>query len=219
MVPNLCYNKGMPYKNRVKVIGTNTYYHAYARGINKMRIYKENADYIYFLYLLKKYLTKDFKEKKEVYGKEVELPVNGVYGQVELNVYSLMPNHFHLLLLNKEMGGMTNLMRRVLTSYTSYFNSKYQRQGPLIQGNYRVVAIRNTPQLITTGIYIHINSLKDGLVKRVSDYPYCSYKYYWGGKKCRWLVPNKEIKESTDYKNFKRYLKDESVIEYSNTVI
>lgn len=208
----------MPYKNRVKVIGTNTYYHAYARGIDKMKIYRDDSDYTYFLYLLKRYLTKDFKEKKILYGKEVEMPVNSVYGQVELSAYSLMPNHFHVLLFNIQEKGMTNLMHRVLTTYTGYFNSRYGRQGSLIQGNYRVVPIRDNPQLVTTGIYIHVNSLKDGIVTKVSEYPYCSYKYYWGGKKCSWLKINPEIKRATDYKHFERYLKNDSVVEYSRAV-
>lgn len=208
----------MPYKNQEKLIGSNTYYHVYARGLNKMRIYNDESDYLYFLYLLKKYLTKNFKEKKFIYGSEVEVPVNSVFGEVELSVYSLMPNHFHLLLLNLHPEGMSKLMRRVLTSYSKYFNAKYDRQGSLIQGSYRAVPIYDNRQLVTTGIYIHINALKDGLVNDVSLYPYNSYKYYWGGKQCKWLIVNKEIKSGTDYKNFNRYLKDRGIQDYSESI-
>lgn len=183
-----------------------------------MRIYNDESDYLYFLYLLKKYLTKNFKEKKFIYGSEVEVPVNSVFGEVELSVYSLMPNHFHLLLLNLHPEGMSKLMRRVLTSYSKYFNAKYDRQGSLIQGSYRAVPIYDNRQLVTTGIYIHINALKDGLVNDVSLYPYNSYKYYWGGKQCKWLIVNKEIKSGTDYKNFNRYLKDRGIQDYSESI-
>jgi len=208
----------MPYKNRQKLIGADMYYHVYARGMNKMKIYRDEYDYTYFLYLFKKYLTKDFKEHKTLYGQQVEVYVDSVYGEVELSLYTLMPNHFHLLLFNLTRDGMEKLMRRVMSSYVKYFNKKYNREGSLIQGNYRAIPILNKRQLTTTGIYIHVNPLQAGLVSKVKNYPYSSYKYYWGGKKCRWLVPNKEIKESTDYKNFSTYLKDKNITDYESSI-
>ena len=46
----------MPSRNVIKNDIPNTYYHVYARGHDKMDIYRDDEDYRVFLNLLKRYL-------------------------------------------------------------------------------------------------------------------------------------------------------------------
>ena len=99
-------------------------------------------------------------------------------------------------------------MKRVLSVYVGYFNRKYEREGTLIQGNYRSVHITNDLLYIYVSRYIHTNSLKDGLVAKLIDYPYCSYKNYLYNKSTSWLVIDDILLKATDYKNIESYIKD-----------
>lgn len=209
----------MPYRNKNKQFAPHFYYHIYARGINKQEIYTTPSDYTYFLYLFKKYLTKDFKETKmNAYGEEIEIPVDSMFGLVELRAFSLLPNHFHLLLFNIDRDGVTGLMRRVLTSYVRRYNSKYKRQGPLIQGTYRSVPVNGDLQLTTVGAYIHTNSVKHGQCKKAIDYDYSSYKYYLNKKSLDWFVLDNHLLESLDFKNLESYLSNDIQREYAQEI-
>ncbi|NCT55766.1 hypothetical protein GW755_02855 [bacterium] len=153
-------------------------------------------------------MTPKFIEKKIVNGFEVEIEANGVSDLVKLHAYCLMPNHFHLLVQNVEIEGVQLLMRRVLTAYVRVFNKKYEREGPLIQGSYRCVPIHSEPQLIHTSRYVHLNPLKDRLVKKSIEYPYSSLKFYYNGKNFPiWLKRNAVIQNSTDFGKLDTLLK------------
>ncbi|MFH1955913.1 MAG: transposase, partial [Patescibacteria group bacterium] len=108
----------MPYRNKCKTFVPDCYYHLYGRGVNRMDMFLEKEDYRLFCYLLKKYLSPDFKEVKIFKGQRVEVLANSVSGKVELYAFCFMPNHFHLLIKNIEKEGMSKLMTRVLSGYS-----------------------------------------------------------------------------------------------------
>jgi len=197
----------MPYKNSIKKFADNTYYHAYTRGINKEEIFSQE-DYPFFLYLLKKYLTPGFKESKVINGKNAEIYSDEVSSEVSLVCYTLMSNHFHLLLKNKSGMGISNLMRRVLSSYSRYFNEKNGRQGPLFQGVYRAVRVGNGEQLIHTARYIHLNPVLASVVKHLKEYPYTSYHMYLNRTGTPWFDMDDILASTTDYKSIESYAKD-----------
>jgi len=82
---------------------------------------------------------------------------------VNLLAFSLMPNHFHLLVSQADDTSMTNFMRRLGTAYVMYFNRKYQRVGPLFQGKYKAVRVIGPQQLMEVSRYIHLNPERAGL--------------------------------------------------------
>lgn len=89
-----------------------------------------------------------------------------------------MPNHFHLLLRQNIDHGVSDLLRKVSNSYTKYFNIKYKRVGPLLQGQFKAVLIENDEQLIHLSRYIHLNPYVAGLVQIPEDYTWSSYKEF-----------------------------------------
>ena len=115
----------MPTKNRIKEYAPEAYYHVYNRGVNKRTVFLDNKDYTVFLSLFKRYLS---DEQSDQYNRSYE----DLSSEVKLLAYCLMPSHFHLLVYQDKASGMTNLLQRVLTSYSIYFNK--MAIGSLITG-------------------------------------------------------------------------------------
>jgi len=129
----------MPSKNRVKEYLNGTIYHIYNRGIDGREIFKEGADYEYFLSILKKYLDKyeevvsDRFKSERPYIRKHKQAMN-LNQEIEMLAYCLLPDHFHFLIRQQKTVGITKLMRRVMTNYVMYFNKKYKRRGNLCEG-------------------------------------------------------------------------------------
>ena len=141
----------MPTRNRVKIYVPDSYYHLYNRGWNRTRIFEDEDDYTYFEWLLARHLSPDpVKDKK---GREFRhLREAG-----DLAAYCLMPNHFHILVYQRDEHAISLLMSSVLTAYTMYFNKKYKRRGPLFESTYKAVLINDYTQLMHITRYIHLN--------------------------------------------------------------
>ncbi|MEG6585440.1 transposase [Dendrosporobacter sp. 1207_IL3150] len=147
---------------QARQLSSSGFYHIVLRGINHQHIFEDESDYNYFL--------------KVVYDLKVDLAF-------EVHTYCLMSNHVHLLLREKQLGEISLIMKRLLTKYAMYFNRKYQRSGALIASRYKSVPVEVDEYFIPLQRYIHQNPLKAGLVNKLEEYPYSSYKEYLiGGK-------------------------------------
>ncbi len=107
--------------------------------------------------------------------------------------YALMPNHFHFLIEQIGEFGVTEFMHRLGTSYTKYFNRRYDRSGRLFESEYKVVPIQSDAHLYHISRYIHLNPLSlspaSHKLKRCAEdwkraeefllrYPWSSYRSY-----------------------------------------
>jgi len=200
----------MPAKNVDKVFVKNGVYHAYNRGVEKRKIFRDDQDYRVFLHLLKYYLSaagKDTPHPITTTGK-LDLvrprPLKNLNQEVHLLAYCLMPNHFHLLLKQITIDGMTKLLRRVATTYSLYFNRRYKRVGYLFQGIYKAARIEDQLGLLHLSRYIHLNPEgKSGMTRLdLVTYPYSSYPYFLRLKKAGWLHPETVLSLIHDYKSF-----------------
>lgn len=97
---------------------------------------------------------------------------------VDIICYCLMPNHFHFLLRQKRKGGITEFTSKLSNSYTKYINTKNNRVGHLLQGNFKAVHVGTNEQLLHLSRYIHLNSLVSYLVKDLDSYKWSSYSEY-----------------------------------------
>lgn len=120
-----------------------------------------------------------------------------------------MPNHFHLLIRQKADAGIAKYLQRVLNSYTKYFNTKYQRNGHLFQGPYKVVHIANNDQLLYTSAYVHRNPVEiKNWQNRENQYPWSSYRDYLNTNQWGVLLDQKIIKEQfADGKDYEQWVK------------
>lgn len=195
----------MPGKNIIKNYAAGHYYHIYSRGVDKQTIFKDDQDYVFFLSLFKRYLSK----------KAVDSKRHGVYpyygSRLELLTYCLMTNHIHLLIYQHDETAMIDFMRSVMTSYSMYFNHKNKRIGPLFQSRYRASLIQKDDYLHHVSRYIHLNP------KDWTHYKYSSIKYVLKRSRAEWINPtpilelfNNDVEEYlaflNDYKENKAML-------------
>lgn len=115
---------------------------------------------------------------------------------VKILAFSLLDNHFHLLLKEIRDGGITMFMRKLGTGMTNYYNIKYQQTGRLFQGAYKAkvvdsdlylqylsvyIQVRNPLELYPGGISQAVNEIENAL-KFALDYSYCSFADYGAGR-------------------------------------
>jgi REP element-mobilizing transposase RayT len=99
----------MPAKNTIKHYQANSYYHIYNRGVEKRTIFQDQQDYAVFLNYLKEFLSPLSKNKpqRDICVKEKTYKINDYQCRnhsqnITLLAYCLMPNHFHLLVKQKQ---------------------------------------------------------------------------------------------------------------------
>jgi len=171
----------MPSRNVLKEQAPESYYHVYARGVNKQKIFLDATDYKHFLGLFDRYLSKN-----PVIGKDGALYPNYL-DHIEILAYCLMSNHFHLLVYQYELPFMEKFMRSQMTSYSKYFNLKYKRTGPMFENRYKAVRIDQDSYLQHITRYIHLNP------RFWERYRYSSLRYYRDGNEPYWLRPDKVL--------------------------
>ncbi len=160
------------------------FYHIYNRGSEKRDIFSQNKDYkrfqqtLYYYQFLgpKPSFSKFAKNDLKIFQPSLDKKL------VEIVCYCLMPNHFHLLIRQLKDNGISNFISQLGNSYTKYFNTKYSRVGPLLQGTFKAVLIESDEQLIHLSRYIHLNPVVSGLIKNLNIYPWSSYQEYLNGK-------------------------------------
>jgi putative transposase len=82
--------------------------------------------------------------------------------------WSLLPNHFHLVLRTGHEP-ISRVMRRVLTGYAGAFNRRHQRAGHLFQNRFRSVLVEEDPYFFQLVRYVHLNPLRAGVVQDLSE--------------------------------------------------
>jgi REP element-mobilizing transposase RayT len=133
-------------------------YHVVLRGINKQTIFEDEEDNEMFL------LTLDQYKQKSGY---------------KLLAYCLMGNHVHLL-MKTEDETLGQCFKRIGASYVYWYNMKYYRVGHLFQDRYKSEAVETDDYFKAVIRYIHRNPLKAGMVTRLEDYTWSSYREYLG---------------------------------------
>ena len=134
------------------------HYHIYNRGNSKQIIFRDKKDYYHFIHLL--YLsntTRNFvvsRIDKNPFDFDQERQI------VSIGAWILMPNHFHILLTQKEDNGISKFMQKLATAYSMYFNKKYKRTGSLFEGKFKSKWIEDDRNLKYLFSYIHLNSIK-----------------------------------------------------------
>lgn len=143
----------------MREIYPNNIYHIYSRGTLKMDIFRTPNDYERFLLRLCEY--------KQKYP-------------VSFRAFCLMPNHFHMLIIEPEWhpdqkkANISNLLRLLLASYAKYFCKKYGHSGNVFQGVFRSKRIDSDSYYSQIIKYIHENPVRKGLVSKAEFWPYSS---------------------------------------------
>ncbi len=134
-------------------------YHVLARGNNRQRIFRQPADYRFYLGRLARLLPRT---------------------ETRCYAYCLMPNHLHLLL---EPGPrpLSRLMQPLQLSYSLYFNRQYRHVGHVFQGRYMAILCQRDAYLLELVRYLHLNPVRAGLAKRPEAWSWSSHRAYLEG--------------------------------------
>jgi putative transposase len=203
---------------RYENFAENEYFHVFGRGSKKERIFIDDHDKARFIFLITHFqspiriynvgwYTNSFLKKGSFSTGEDKVREMLKKRSVELVAFALMPNHFHLLVRNMEEGVLSAYMHRVLTAYSKYFNTKYNKKGHVFDGPFRAVHTKNNTQLLHLSAYIHKNPKEiRGWENNYGEYPYSSYQDYigsnrWGGFLSTEIVL-KQFKDQSKYKEF-----------------
>lgn len=137
--------------------------------------------------------------------------------EVDVFAYVLMDNHYHLL-FRTNRSNLCRSMQWFGATYTKRFNLRHNRSGHLFQGRYKNMLVQNDAYLLQLSYYIHRNPQRAGMVRRVADYKWSSYRAYAYGKSHqRWLntkaillqFDNVKDKHQAYRKSMQKYSKEE----------
>lgn len=94
-----------------------------------------------------------------------------------IHAFVLMTNHVHLLVTPETASGPARLMQSIGRRYVRWFNDRHQRTGTLWEGRYRSTVIDSDQYLLTCSRYIELNPVRAGMVARVEEYPWSSFRH------------------------------------------
>ena len=201
---------------RLIKIAPDEYYHVFNRAVNKQVIFHDTGDYFRFLFLIL-YLqssvvfqqlgrkVKEFIQSRALdSGEEDEIIKKR---RVEVVAFCIMPNHFHLIVKESDEGGIAAYMQRVLTSYSKYYNTKYEKSGHVFQGPYQAVHVEDNRQLLHLSAYIHRNPREiSKWFNKEEQYPWSSYQDFIGENRWGNLIMLDiiigQFKDKAEYENF-----------------
>lgn len=188
-------------------------YHLYNRGVEKRKIFVDENDKFRFVFSLYEcndqnpVIMRDriFKRKERnlklrpIIKKVSISPTSGRLKRerlVDILVFCLMPNHYHLVVKQLVDGGISRFMIKLGDSYVKYFNDRHKRTGlgSLFQGKFKSKIIESNDQLLSLVTYVHLNpigivennwkeeGIKDTDVAKefLENYRWSSYFDYFG---------------------------------------
>ncbi len=198
------------------------YYHIYNRGTDKRVIFMDDSDRKRFIKLLfvangsKPFVFRDFP---------IGVPyvdINRGEPVLAIGAYCLMPNHFHILVKEINENGISKVIGKALTSYSSYFNKKYKRAGVLFEGTFKATHVNSDEYLKYLFAYIHLNPVKiidpewkeNGIKDRepakkyLTEYTYSSYLDYMGAERVEGKILNKAAfpEYFSEFKDFEQFI-------------
>ena len=156
----------MPRQARIDFPGA--LHHIMVRGIQQCKLFRDDWDRRVFLDKLERALRE---------------------GQVKCFAFTLMPNHFHLLVTTGKIP-ISKVMQSLLTGYAVYFNDRHGRVGKLYQNRFKSILCDRDSYFLTLIRYIHLNPIKAGIISGIDDlnsYLWSSHSALMGNQKIEWL--------------------------------
>ena len=202
--------------SRRPALVTGEIYHIYNRGVDEREIFLADNDYYRFIHDMYEFnddgpAPKVLSTRQDNIDNLMLLPEKKTRKLlVDIMVFCLMPNHFHMMVRQKIDSGISKFMQKIGTGYTNYFNYKLKRSGVLFQGKFKARHIENESHFMYLPHYLHLNPLDlfdpgwrgDGVrnlpaaLKFLSSYRWSSYLDYTGCKNFPSVIDGEMIMRS-----------------------
>lgn len=158
-------------------------YHIFNRSIAKYIIFNTSNDYSRIIEMISFYRHKNspccyskFKLYQKSFQDQVLINLEKDNNHlVEIIAYCIMPTHFHFILKQMVDDGISKFMAKVSNSYTKYFNTEHTRSGPLYEGHFKNILVKDDAQLLHLTRYVHLNPVSAGIINKPEDWEYSSY--------------------------------------------
>ena len=175
---------------RQGILATGETYHVFNRGLRHEPIFTEKREFHLFLDAAFFYLQTEPSIKFSYYWQQPnKYDLHLDKKLVDIHAYTIMPNHFHFLLTQREEEGIRKFIHRLSSSYSKYFNIKHNQKGPVFEARFKTVRVESQEQLVHLSRYIHLNPVTAFLVESPEDYEFSSYRDYIGLEKNSFLDP------------------------------
>lgn len=129
-------------------------YHIISRGVGRMTIFHNEKDWIKFISFMERVIKK--------------------YNWI-CHAYCLMGTHYHLLLETPDANIVPG-MKQLNQFYSQFYNWKYQRVGPVLQGRYKSWLVEKGEKFLDNSRYIVNNPSKAKMVQHPSEWPWSSFR-------------------------------------------
>jgi REP element-mobilizing transposase RayT len=126
-----------------------------SRCIDGLALFADDDDRVYFLRLLSMYVQQT---------------------NCRCYAWSLMPNHYHLVLRTGEHD-LWRTMKPLNTRYAQYHSRKCGRRGPLFTDRYKSIVTQDQNYVQELVRYVHLNPVRAGLCKSLTALD----SYHWTG--------------------------------------
>jgi putative transposase len=147
---------------------SNEIYHVLNRGVDKRTIFLDKQDYFRFIHDFfvfndenlvnsSSYSFTQFEKINDIASRKLYRKPRKLL--VDVLLFCLMPNHYHLLLVPKIENGISKFMQKVDMGYAKYFNQKYERKGTLFERRYKAIQVTEESHFIHLPYYLHCNPL------------------------------------------------------------
>ena len=146
---------------RTDILYDGCYAHVFSRSVDSKRVFAEPPDFDTAMSLL--------LEAKNAHP-------------FRIHHYCFMHTHFHLAVSIPSLNDFSKAIQKFKWAYTTYFNRKYTRRGPLWQSRFKSLVIENEQYLHACGLYIESNPVQAALAQDVTDWPYSSARFYMLGR-------------------------------------
>jgi putative transposase len=144
-------------------INPGTFAHICNRAVGNEVLFRRNEDYDNWLERVEKFI----------------IPV------AEIHAFSVMENHYHLVLRSLDTTSHDNLSKQVSRLQSTYgkgYNNIYSRKGGLFMSPYNRKPIKDEAHLLWAIWYTHRNPLHHGITENWQDWKYSSYPQYINNK-------------------------------------
>ena len=132
-----------------------SYFHVINRNVRRPAFFTEPGDYRAFLSILNEALAQH---------------------PVRLIAYTVLPNHWHLVLGETDTATLSRCLHWVSSTHTIRLNRFKPSvvEGQVYQGRFTSMEIPAVGDLVRVSRYVERDALHAGLVRRAQDWPWCS---------------------------------------------
>lgn len=145
-----------------------SFHHVFSRAVDGRSIFADHAD------------SRDLEDR---------IACQVAAGTFRVHAYTVMSNHFHLL-LERTGSSLSDSMHRILTGFAVRFNQKNKRHGHVFQSRFRSILVEAGDYLYELIRYIHLNPMKAGIVSDLPalvEYQGSSHAHFMGSRHVEWI--------------------------------